>query len=44
MRKMRAYLCELVIDGVRTNIGEELLIVSNPRFSSGDYDTGFLED
>ena len=43
MRKMRAYLCELVIDGIRTNIGEDLRIISDPRFMSGNYDTNFLE-
>ena len=35
LRKMRAALCELVIDGVETNIAEQLRIISDPRFSSG---------
>lgn len=43
IRKMKAYLCELVIEGIRTNIEEELDIVSDPRFESGRYDTGFME-
>lgn len=43
IRKMKAYLCELLIDGIRTNIEEELDIISDPRFESGRYDTGFME-
>ncbi len=43
IRKMRAYLCELVIDGIDTNIGEELGIISDPAFLSGDYTTDFME-
>ncbi len=43
IRKMKAYLCELLIDGIKTNIEEELEIISDPRFESGDYDTGFME-
>ena len=43
IRKMKAYLCELVIDGIKTNIEEELSIISDPRFESGRYDTGFME-
>ena len=43
IRKMKAYLCELVIDGVKTNIEEELSIIGDPRFESGRYDTGFME-
>ena len=43
IRKMKAYLCELVIDGIETNIDEELRILTNPDFISGDYDTSLLE-
>ena len=43
IRKMKAYLCELLIDGVKTNIEEELKIISNPAFESGNYDTSFME-
>ena len=43
IRKMKAYLCELLIDGVKTNIEEELKIISNPVFESGNYDTSFME-
>ena len=38
LRKLRAALCELVIDGVETNIGEQLALISDARFASGDYD------
>lgn len=40
---MRAALCELVIDGVETNIAEQLRIISDPRFSSGRYDLTMME-
>ena len=43
IRKMKAYLCELLIDGIKTNIEEELEIISDKRFESGHYDTGFME-
>ena len=43
IRKIRAYLCELVVDGVDTNIEEQLSILSDPRFTSGHYDTDFME-
>ena len=39
----RAALCELVIDGVETNIAEQLRIISDPRFSSGRYDLTMME-
>ncbi len=38
LRKMRASLCELVIDGISTNALEQLHIVEDERFTSGDYD------
>ncbi len=43
IRKMRAYLSELLIEGIDTNIVEELRIISDSRFVSGDYSTGFME-
>ena len=43
VRKMKAALCELVIEGVQTNIAEQLDLVSDPRFMSGDYDLTFME-
>ena len=43
LRKMKAALCELVIEGIPTNIEEQLRIISDPRFSSGNYDLTILE-
>lgn len=42
LRKMRASLCELVIDGIATNIEEQLRIVEDERFTSGNYDLTFM--
>lgn len=42
LRKMRASLCELVIDGISTNIEEQLRIVEDERFISGKYDLTFM--
>ena len=42
LRKMRAALCELVIDGIATNIEEQLRIVEDERFTSGNYDLTFM--
>lgn len=42
LRKMRASLCELVIDGINTNIEEQLRIVEDERFTSGNYDLTFM--
>ena len=42
LRKMRAALCELVIEGIPTNIEEQLRIVEDERFISGDYDLTFM--
>ena len=44
LRKIRAALCELVIDGVETNIAEQLRIISDPRFASGAYDLTMMEE
>ena len=44
LRKMRAALCELVIDGIETNIAEQLRIISDPRFASGAYDLTMMEE
>ena len=43
VRKMRAALCELVIEGIDTNIEEQLEIVSDDKFMSGGYDLTFME-
>lgn len=42
LRKLRAVLCELVIEGIPTNIEEQLGIVSDERFVSGNYDLTFM--
>ncbi len=42
IRKIRAALCELVIDGIPTNIEEQLRIVEDERFTSGNYDLTFM--
>lgn len=42
LRKMRAALCELIINGIDTNIEEQLHIVEDERFISGDYDLTFM--
>lgn len=42
LRKLRAALCELVIDGIPTNIEDQLVIIADDRFTSGDYDLTFM--
>ncbi|MGN0384210.1 MAG: acetyl/propionyl/methylcrotonyl-CoA carboxylase subunit alpha [Eubacterium sp.] len=42
LRKLRAALCELVIKGISTNIEEQLHIVEDERFTSGNYDLTFM--
>lgn len=42
LRKMRAALCELVIDGIQTNREEQLRILADERFASGKYDLTFM--
>ncbi len=42
LRKIRAALCELVIEGIPTNIEEQLQIVGDERFTSGCYDLTFM--
>ncbi len=43
VRKMKAALCEMVIEGVETNIEEQLALVSAPEFDDGSYDLTFME-
>ena len=43
VRKMRSALCEILFNGIDTNIMEQLEIVGDPVFSSGDYDLTFME-
>lgn len=42
LRKLRASLCELVIEGIPTNIEEQLGIVGDEGFTSGNYDLTFM--
>ncbi|MBQ8141175.1 MAG: acetyl-CoA carboxylase biotin carboxylase subunit [Clostridia bacterium] len=42
LRKLRAALCEIVIDGIPTNIEEQLRIISDNRFTLGNYDLTFM--
>lgn len=42
LRKMKAALCELVVDGISTNIEEQLRLVGDQRFMTGDYDLSFM--
>lgn len=43
LRKMRSALCELLIVGIDTNIEEQLRLLNDTRFLSGNYDTALLE-
>ncbi len=44
LRKMNAALCELVIEGIPTNIEEQISIVSDERFVCGNYDLTFMKN
>ena len=41
LRKLKAALCELVIDGVPNNVEEQLALISDKRFMDGSYDLTF---
>ncbi len=43
IRKMKASLCELVVEGIPTNCDLQLEILSDPFFERGDYFTDFME-
>jgi acetyl-CoA carboxylase biotin carboxylase subunit len=43
IKAMRRALDECLIEGVHTTVGAHKLFLSDPRFLSGDYDTGFIE-
>ena len=43
VRKMKSALCEIIFYGVDTNIMEQLGIISDHRFSSGNYDLTLME-
>ncbi len=42
LRKMRAALCELIIEGIPTNLEEQLRLIEDDRFVSGNYDLTFM--
>ena len=42
LRKMKAALCELVIEGVPNNIEEQIALLSSNAFMTGDYDLDFI--
>ena len=42
LRKMRAALSELVIDGIPCNIGEQMSILEDETFTTGAYDLTFI--
>lgn len=42
IRKMQSALCELIIDGPKNNVEEQLEILRDERFRQGDYYTDFL--
>lgn len=44
IRKMKAALCELVIEGIDTNIEFQANLLGEPEFRNGKYSTYFLND
>lgn len=42
IRKMRLALEELIIEGISSNIEFQYVLLHNPKFVSGNYDTGFV--
>ena len=42
IRKMQAAMCELIVDGPRNNIEEQIAIIRDEQFRSGDYYTDFI--
>ena len=44
IRKMKASICELVVEGIPTNCDLQLEILSDPRFEEGNYYTDFMEN
>lgn len=43
LRKMRSVLCELIIEGIPTNIMKQLDILDNEKFVSGEYNINFFD-
>lgn len=44
IRKMETALCEMIIEGVETNIDDQLKLVRDERFQTGQYDTMILPE
>lgn len=44
IRKMRGALEELIIEGVKTNVDYQYMILHSPLFISGNYNIGFIEE
>ena len=44
IRKMRGALEELIIDGIKTNLDYQYMILHSTDFISGNYNTGFIEN
>ncbi len=44
IRKMQAALCELIVDGPKNNIEDQIAIVRDERFRRGDYYTDFMRN
>ena len=43
LRKMKAALCELIIEGLVTNLDFQMEVMSYKEFDDGSYTTGSLE-
>lgn len=43
LRKMRSALCELIIEGIPTNIMKQLNILEDEKFTAGEYTINFLD-
>ncbi|WP_008826638.1 acetyl-CoA carboxylase biotin carboxylase subunit [Haloplasma contractile] len=44
IRRMRRSLEEFIIDGIKTNIEFQYVIMHDPEYVRGNYDTGFVEN
>lgn len=43
IKKMRVALEQFVVEGIETNIEYQYLVMYNPEFIKGNYDTGFIQ-
>lgn len=44
IEKMRSALGEVIIEGIDTNVDYQYGILNNPKYVSGDYDIGFIDE